>query len=91
MKRDPVFENYSYAQQANSIKMVIIWLVAAVAAHVRKGYEQRKLGVSSYPKKVAAMLRWAAQKIEEMEASPPDAPIQTKLQRGESSNRVLSN
>ncbi len=37
MKKDPVFERYSYAQQANSLKMIINWIVPAVAAHMRKG------------------------------------------------------
>ena len=35
--RDPVFENYSYGQQANSLKMRVNWIVSAVDAHMRKG------------------------------------------------------
>ena len=32
MKREPEFERYTYQQQANSLKMVVNWIVPAVSA-----------------------------------------------------------
>ncbi len=66
MKRDPVYENYTYAQQSNSLKMVILWLPAAVAAHIRKGRAEGKPGVDQFAAKIARMLRWVADVIEQI-------------------------
>jgi hypothetical protein len=49
--KDPLFENYSYSQQANSLKMRINWTVSAAAAHLRKGRVERKAGVDDYQEK----------------------------------------
>jgi hypothetical protein len=54
--RDPVFERYTYSQQANSLKMRVNWIVSAVSAHMRKGRQQGKNGVSDYPEKVIQQL-----------------------------------
>jgi hypothetical protein len=66
MKRDPVFENYSYSQQANSVKMVINWVEPAARAHMRKGAELRKDRVADYPSKVARQLRLIASRLDNM-------------------------
>jgi len=54
--KDPVFENYSYGQQANSLKMRVNWVVSAVDAHTRKGRKESKTGVQEYPEKVIRQL-----------------------------------
>ncbi len=66
MKKDPVFERYSYAQQANSLKMIINWIVPAVAAHMRKGRLQGKGGVSDYPRKVIGQLHLVISKLQRL-------------------------
>jgi hypothetical protein len=66
MKRDPIFENYTYSQQANSLKMVINWVEHAVRAHVRKGEELGKNSVADYPSKVARQLRLIASRLENL-------------------------
>lgn len=62
--RDPVFENYTYAQQANSLKMRVNWLVPAVQAHMRKGRAERKVGVSEYPRAVIRQLETTIRRLE---------------------------
>ncbi len=66
MKKDPVFEHYSYAQQANSLKMTINWIVPAVVAHMRKGRLQGKADVSSYPRKVSSQLKLIISKLDRL-------------------------
>ena len=61
--KDPVFENYSYAEQANSLKMRVNWLVGAVEAHMRKGREGGKDGVQDYPEKVIRQLELTIRKL----------------------------
>jgi hypothetical protein len=61
--KDPVFERYDYKQQANSLKMRINWIVPAVSAHVRKGKNQRKAGVSAYSRKVIRQLELIIRKL----------------------------
>jgi len=61
--KDPVFENYSYAEQANSLKMRVNWIVSAVDAHVRKGRQQGKDGVQEYPRKVIQQLELVIRKL----------------------------
>jgi hypothetical protein len=46
------FHLYDHAQQANSLKMVVNLLVAAVNAHVVKGRAEGKADVEEYPGKV---------------------------------------
>ena len=64
MKKDPKFENYSYLQQANSLKMVINWIDPAVRAHMRKGRQQNKADVAKYPQKVIRQLELVIRKLE---------------------------
>ena len=64
MKRDPVFENYSYSQQANSLKMTVNWIDSAVRAHMRKGRQQNKKDVARYPGKVIRQLELVIRKLE---------------------------
>ena len=64
--KDPVFERYTYSQQANSLKMRVNWIIPAVAAHMRKGRRLQKNGVSKYPSKVARQLRLIISKLELM-------------------------
>jgi hypothetical protein len=66
MKRDPVFENYDYQQQANSLKMTINWIAPAVSAHMRKGRDQGKNGVSEYPEKVVRQLQLIIAKLQRL-------------------------
>jgi hypothetical protein len=61
--KDPVFENYSYGQQANSLKMRVNWIVSAVDAHMRKGREQGKGSVQAYPSKVIRQLELVIRKL----------------------------
>ena len=61
--KDPVFENYSYAQQANSLKMRVNWIVPAVVAHMRKGRDKKKHGVSEYPDKVIQLLETTIKRL----------------------------
>jgi hypothetical protein len=64
--KDPVFERYSYGQQANSLKMRVNWIVPAVAAHMRKGRQQRKNEVGQYPRKVIRQLELVIKKLARM-------------------------
>jgi hypothetical protein len=66
MKKDPVFENYSYSQQADSLKMTINWIEPAVRAHMRKGGQQRKTEVEKYPRKVIRQLELVIRKLEKL-------------------------
>lgn len=66
MKRDPVFERYSYQQQANSLKMTINSIVPAVSAHMRKGRQQGKDDVSEYPRKVIRQLELIIGRLQRM-------------------------
>jgi len=66
MKKNPVFENYTYAQQANSLKMVINSIIPAVRAHMRKGHHLQKSEVRQYPNKVARQLRLIAARLDTM-------------------------
>jgi hypothetical protein len=66
MKKDPVFENYSYSQQANSLKMTLNWIESAVRAHMRKGRQQNKKDVSRYPAKVIRQLELVIRKLERL-------------------------
>ena len=66
LKKDPVFENYTYAQQANSLKMVINWVLPAVRAHMRKGLQLRKAHVPEYAGKVARHLRLIAARLDDI-------------------------
>ena len=66
MKRDAVFEHYTYPQQANSVKMVINWVEPAVRAHMRKGEQLGKDAVAEYPSKVARQLRLIASRLDSM-------------------------
>jgi hypothetical protein len=59
--KDPVFENYCYAQQANSLKMRVNWIVGAVDAHMKKGAD--KEGVQEYPGKVIQQLKLVIGKL----------------------------
>lgn len=61
--KDPVFENYSYGQQANSLKMRVNWIVGAVDAHMRKGRKERKDRVREYPGKVIRQLELVIGKL----------------------------
>ena len=61
--KDPVFENYSYAQQANSLTMRVNWIVDAVDAHMRKGRDEDKDGVQDYPDKVIRQLELVIRKL----------------------------
>ena len=61
--KDPVFENYSYGQQANSLKMRVNWIVSAVDAHMRKGRAMGKDGVQDYPDKVIRQLELVIRKL----------------------------
>jgi hypothetical protein len=63
MKREAVFERYSYAQQANSLKMTINAIVPAVRAHMRKGRLTRKKDVENYPRKVIQQLELIIEKL----------------------------
>ena len=67
MKKDPVFEKYTYAQQANSLKMIINWIIPAVRAHIRKGTQQQKSMVQQYPSKVARHLRLIASRLDNIQ------------------------
>ena len=59
--KDPVFENYTYSQQASSLKMRVNWIVRAVDAHTRKG--AGKKGVREYPGKVIQQLELVIAKL----------------------------
>jgi hypothetical protein len=63
MKKESVFELYSYSQQANSLKMSINAIVPAVQAHVRNGRLNGKKNVEDYPRKVARQLQLIIQKL----------------------------
>ena len=67
--KDPVFENYDYEQQANSLKMRVNWIVAAVEAHVTKGREEGKDGVEEYREKVVRQLELVIRKLRTKAAS----------------------
>ena len=62
--KDPVFENYTYSQQASSLKMRVNWIVAAVEAHTRKGREEGKVDVDEYPGKVIEQLHLVIGKLQ---------------------------
>jgi hypothetical protein len=64
--KDPVFENLTYSEQANSLKMRVNWLVPAVAAHMRKGRNERKNAVPKYPDKVIRQLELVIGKLRKM-------------------------
>jgi len=64
--KDPVFERYTYAQQANSLKMRVNWIVPAVEAHMRKGQRQSKASVSEYPDKVIRQLHLIIAKLDRL-------------------------
>jgi hypothetical protein len=64
--KDPVFENLTYGQQANSLKMRVNWIVSGVNAHMRKGKQQRKTDVSRYPAKVVRQLELVIGKLRRM-------------------------
>jgi hypothetical protein len=66
MKREPEFERYTYLQQANSVKMVVNWIVPAVAAHMRRGRLERKDGVSEYRDKVIRQLELVIAKLRQL-------------------------
>jgi len=66
LKRDPVFENYDYQQQANSLKMTINSIVPAVSAHMRKGRQEQKEAVAEYPAKVRRQLELIIRKLEQI-------------------------
>lgn len=63
MKLEDEFRLYDYAQQANSVKMVVNWLVAAVNAHVAKGRAENKADVEQYPEKVIHQMELVIEKI----------------------------
>ena len=65
--KDPVFANYSYGQQANSLKMRVNWIIAAVDAHMQKGRDEGKDGVQEYPDKVIRQLELIIQKLRTMD------------------------
>ncbi len=62
--KDPIFENYSYAQQANSLKMRVNWIVPAVIADMTKGRRRNKTGVSQYPAKVIRQLETTIRRLQ---------------------------
>jgi hypothetical protein len=66
MKREPEFERYTYQQQANSVKMVVNWVVPAVSAHMRKGRLERTDSVSEYPDKVIRQLELVIGKLRQL-------------------------
>ncbi len=61
--KDPVFENYNYSQQANSLKMRVNGIAAAVEAHTRKGRDESKSDVDEYPGKVIQQLELVIGKL----------------------------
>lgn len=66
MKREPEFERYTYQQQANSLKMIVNWIVPAVTAHMRKGRSEEKSGVPQYPSKVIRQLELVIRKLQHL-------------------------
>lgn len=56
-----MFENYRYAQQADSLKMRVNWIVGAMDARMKKGAD--KEGVQEYPGKVIQQLELAIGKL----------------------------
>jgi len=62
--KDPVFERYSYSQQASSQKMRINWNVAAVAAH-DKGRREGKRDVGMYRQRVIRHLNTIIRKLQQ--------------------------
>ncbi len=64
--KDPIFENYNYAQQANSLKMRINWIVPAVLAHMRKGRSKGESGVDQYAAKVIKQLETTIRRLQKL-------------------------
>lgn len=62
--KDPVFDRYSYSQQASSQKMRINWNVAAVAAHEDKGRAEGKRDVGMYRQRVIRHLMTIVRKLQ---------------------------
>jgi hypothetical protein len=59
--KDPVFDRYSYSQQASSQKMRINW---NVAAHEDKGRAEGKQNVDMYRRRVIRHLQTIIRKLE---------------------------
>ena len=64
--KDPIFESYDYAQQANSLKMRVNWIVPAVNAHMRKGRSQGKPNASQYPQAVIRQLETTIRRLQKI-------------------------
>jgi len=62
--KDPVFDRYSYSQQASSQKMRINWNVAAFAAHEDKGRREGKRDVGMYRQRVIRHLETIIRKLQ---------------------------
>ena len=66
MRKNPIFADNDYKQQANSIKMTINWIVPAVKAHVREGKLQGKEDVDDYAAKVISQLELIVNKLKQV-------------------------
>jgi len=62
--KEPVFDRYSDSQQANSLKMRVNWIVAAVAAHEVKGRKEGRRNVGMYRQRVIRHLNTIIRKLQ---------------------------